>query len=205
MSENQEPDETNKKISEDNSKQRITADITYHEYFMAIACLSAKRSKDQKRKVGACIVNEKNRIVSTGYNGFVDSIKNNDETFDWSDNKKNLYVCHAEMNAVANRHCTDLKDCTIYVTLFLCNECTKLLLQSGIKRVIYYADDKLKAEEDNQKKADEGKYMASKEMLDKSGVELVQYKDLEDEDGSPLNPKRNIILSFDEIALQKQT
>ncbi|XP_062615566.1 deoxycytidylate deaminase-like isoform X2 [Saccostrea cucullata] len=191
--------------SEGHSKPRIKADISYDEFFMGIACLSAKRSKDQQRKVGACIVNEDKRIVSTGYNGFIDRIENNDEAFSWSKEKKNLYVCHAEMNAVANRHGTSLKDCTLYVTLFPCNECTKLLLQSGIKRIIYYDDEKLQAEKQKYEQCTddvkiEGKYMASENMLKKSGVEILKYENLEKEDGTRLNPTKEIMLSFDDIA-----
>ncbi|XP_062610027.1 deoxycytidylate deaminase-like [Saccostrea cucullata] len=193
---------------EGDANPRINADISYDEFFMGVACLSAKRSKDQQRKVGACIVNEDKRIVSTGYNGFTDRIRNNDEAFSWSEDKKNLYVCHAEMNAVANRHGTSLKNCTLYVTLFPCNECTKLLLQSGIKRIIYYADDKLQAEKEKYgQRTDrveiEGKYLASENMLKESGVEILHYEELKGTDGKPLNPAKKIMLNFDEIASQK--
>lgn len=50
------------------------------------------------------------------------------------------YVCHAEMNAVLNKNTANLKGCRIYVALFPCNECTKLIIQSGITEVVYYSD-----------------------------------------------------------------
>ena len=141
--------------------------ISWNEYFMEIAKLSAKRSKDPSTQVGACIVNTENKIVGIGYNGFPNGI--NDDDLSWSRdgdflNTKYPYVCHAEMNAIMN--CTLLpKGCTIYVTLFPCNECAKLIIQSGIKKVIYL-DNKYK---------DSDICVASKVLLDKSGVEVLQF------------------------------
>ena len=51
-----------------------------------------------------------------------------------------LLVCHAEMNAILNKNAADIKGCSIYVALFPCNECTKLIIQAGIKEVIFYSD-----------------------------------------------------------------
>lgn len=69
-------------------------------------------------------------------------------------------VCHAELNAVLNRNSADVKNCTIYVALFPCNECAKVVIQSGIKEVVYYSD----------KYYDRPEFVASKRMLDKAGV-----------------------------------
>ena len=118
--------------------------ISWDEYFMSVAMLSAQRSKDPNRQVGACVVNCKNKIVGVGYNGF--PIGCSDDAFPWgklgdSDlDTKYPYVCHAEMNAIVNRNSADLSDCKIYVTLFPCNECMKLLIQSGIREIIYGSD-----------------------------------------------------------------
>lgn len=119
--------------------------LTWDEYFMAISCLSSMRSKDPSTQVGACIVGHDNRILSIGYNGAPNGF--NDEIFPWGrvgdmQNTKYAYVCHAEMNAILNYRGSrkDLEQAKIYVDLFPCNECAKLIIQSGIKEVIYLCD-----------------------------------------------------------------
>lgn len=69
-------------------------------------------------------------------------------------------VCHAELNAVLNKNSADVKNCTIYVGLFPCNECAKVIIQSGIKEVVYMSD----------KHAHKITTLASKRMLDAAGV-----------------------------------
>ena len=140
--------------------------ISWDTYFMGIALLSSKRSKDPKTQVGACIVNKDNKIVGIGYNGFPKHIS--DDDFSWKDEGRYLetkypYVVHAEANAILNAT-QNLKDCTLYVTLFPCNECTKLIIQSGIKELVYVSNK------------DEGKdfQIASKLMLEKANVLLRQ-------------------------------
>ena len=129
------------------SIQREEHPISWGEYFMEVAKLTAKRSKDPNTQVGACIVNSENKIIGVGYNGFV-SIPNNDNIFPWTkdpdhyDKDKYSYVVHAEANALLN--CTaSTKGATIYVTLYPCRECTKLLIQAGIKEIVYldYRED----------------------------------------------------------------
>lgn len=163
--------------------------LEWHEYFMAVAFLAAKRSKDPCSQVGACIVNEDHKIVGTGYNGM--PIGCSDETFPWrkeSDSKletKYLYVCHAEMNAVLNKNSADVKGCTIYVGLFPCNECAKIIIQSGIKEVIYLSD----------KHAHKVKTIAAKKMFDAVGIKYWQYK--------PKNGQ--IVINFSEINWNEMT
>ena len=117
--------------------------ITWDEYFMGIALLSAKRSKDPSTQVGACIVNPGNKIVGIGYNGF--PIGCSDDDLPWEKTSGNVnetkypYVVHAEANAILNST-KDLHGSRIYVALFPCNECTKLIIQSGIKEIIYLSD-----------------------------------------------------------------
>jgi len=117
--------------------------LSWDEYFMAVALLSAQRSKDPNTQVGACIVNQEKKIVGVGYNGF--PIGCSDDELPWGRegdplNTKYPYVCHAELNAILNSIPGNLKDCTIYTALFPCNECAKIIIQSGIKRVIYLMD-----------------------------------------------------------------
>ncbi|MCP4219313.1 MAG: dCMP deaminase family protein [bacterium] len=107
---------------------------------MNIALLSALRSKDPGTRVGACIVNQQKKIVGVGYNGFPSGCS--DDELPWERegdylDTKYPYVCHAELNAVLNSIISNLRGCSIYVALFPCNECAKVLIQAGIKEVIY--------------------------------------------------------------------
>ena len=113
--------------------------ISWNEYFMGIALLSAQRSKDSNTQVGACIVNDERKIVSVGYNGMPTGCS--DDELPWERDgafleTKYPFVCHAELNAILNSR-TDLRGCTLFVTLFPCNECAKAIIQSGIRHVIY--------------------------------------------------------------------
>ena len=136
--------------------------ISWEKYFMGVAILSSMRSKDPNTQVGACIVNKKNRIIGIGYNGLPVGL--NDDEFPWSNKGEYLdtkypYVVHAEPNAILNS-IEKLDDATIYVTLFPCNECAKLIIQSGIKEIVYLSDKYDNAEFD----------IASKKMLDAAKV-----------------------------------
>ena len=141
--------------------------IDWDEYFMGIALLSSMRSKDPNTQVGACIVNEDKRIVGVGYNGLPKGC--NDEDFPWEREGEFLetkypYVCHAELNAILNS-IQSLKDCIIYVALFPCNECSKAIIQSGIKEIVYLSD--------KHNGTDANK--ASKKMLETAGIKFRQF------------------------------
>ena len=118
--------------------------ISWDEYFMGVALLAAERSKDPNTQVGACIVDEDNRIVSTGYNGFPYGCS--DDEYPWSREGKNAedtkygYVVHAELNAILNARGRSVVGTRLYVALFPCNECAKAIIQSGIREVIYLSD-----------------------------------------------------------------
>ncbi|BDU50407.1 deoxycytidylate deaminase [Haliovirga abyssi] len=136
---------------------------------MEIAILSGKRSKDPNTRVGSCIVNEKNRIVGIGYNGLPNGL--NDDEFPWGNtgdylNTKYPFVCHAELNAILNSTSISLENCKIYTALFPCNECSKVIIQSGIREVIYLSD----------KHHDDDIFIASRMLLDRAGV---NYRKLE--------------------------
>ena len=141
--------------------------LSWGDYFMVLALLSAKRSKDPNTQVGACIVNENKKIISVGYNGM--PIGCSDDAFPWSRegedlNTKYPYVVHAELNAILNSK-VDLSNCTIYVTMFPCNECTKAIIQSGIKHMIYLTN----------KYPDSTAVKASMKMLDSAGITYEKY------------------------------
>ena len=142
--------------------------ISWDEYFMGVAYLSAARSKDPNTQVGACIVSQDNKILSMGYNGFPSGCS--DDEFPWNREGdpydcKYFYITHSELNAILNYRGGSLEGAKIYVTLFPCNECAKAIIQSGIKTLIY-ADDKY---------ADTPAVRASKRMLMAAGVHYIPY------------------------------
>ncbi len=155
--------------------------LSWDEYFMGIAMLSSYRSKDPNTQVGACIVNDKNRIMSVGYNGFPAGCS--DDEFPWERSgddyeTKYPYVCHAELNAILNNRGANLEGCRIYVALFPCNECAKAIIQSGIKEVVYLSD----------KYADTMGTRASKRMFNAAGVKLTKMDSV----------AKSVIIDFDE-------
>jgi dCMP deaminase len=142
--------------------------ITWDQYFMGVAKLSALRSKDPSTQVGACIVNKDLRIVGIGYNGMPTGAK--DDEFPWGNmgeylDTKYPYVVHAEANAILNAT-QSLKGSSIFVTLFPCNECTKLIIQSGIKEIVYESDKYEHTKE----------HQAAVKMLKAAGVSYRQIK-----------------------------
>ena len=142
--------------------------IKWDDYFMGVAKLSAMRSKDPNTQVGACIVNEKNRIVGIGYNGFPYGI--DDDTYPWESdgdflNTKYPYVVHAEPNAILNAT-VSLEGASLYVTLFPCHECAKLIIQSGIKEIVFLEN----------KYQEQSSVKASMRMLEDAGVHLRQQE-----------------------------
>ncbi|HNX16591.1 MAG TPA: dCMP deaminase family protein [Bacilli bacterium] len=143
--------------------------INWDEYFMGIAQLSALRSKDPSTQVGACIVDDDKKVVSIGYNGMprhIDDCQLSWEKGDGLDSKY-LYVCHAEMNAILNtRNGSALRGCTLYVSLFPCNECAKAIIQVGIKEIVYVSN----------KYKDTIAIQASIKMLNLAGVKIRQYQ-----------------------------
>lgn len=144
--------------------------ITWDQYFMGIAKMSALRSKDPNTQVGACIIDSDNRILSVGYNGMPTGCDDNEMPWDRegaSLETKYMFVCHAELNAILNyRGNKNLKDAKLYVTLFPCNECAKAVIQSGIKEVVYMSD----------KYQDADSTIAAKRMFDLAGIEYRQYE-----------------------------
>ena len=147
-------------------EKRVDNVLTWDEYFMGLAHISALRSKDPNTQVGAAIVDENHRVVSVGYNGFPTGVS--DDEFPWSREgdvltSKYAFVVHAELNAILNSQ-RSVRGCTIYVSLFPCNECAKAIIQSGIKKIVYESD-KYNGVDTN---------IASKRMLKAAGVELIR-------------------------------
>ena len=156
-----------------------TGYISWDDYFMGVALLAAERSKDPSTQVGACIVDDQNRILSTGYNGFPHGCS--DDEFPWNRDEsagetKYQFVVHAELNAILNASGKSLSGSKVYVALFPCNECAKAIIQAGISEVIYLSD----------KYHDTPSTMASRRMLNAAGVKLTEIKPT----------KAEIVLSF---------
>ena len=141
--------------------------ISWDEYFMGVANLAARRSKDPSTQVGACIVSPEDIIISTGYNGMPKGCS--DDVFPWDregEETKYPYVVHAELNAILNANGRDLRGSRVYVALFPCNECAKAIIQSGVKEVVYLSD----------KYVGTPGNIASKRMLDAAGVKYTRLK-----------------------------
>jgi len=155
--------------------------ISWDTYFMAVALLSSQRSKDPSTQVGACIVNRKKRIIGIGYNGFPAGCS--DDELPWAREGEYLdtkypYVCHAEMNAITNAsNKVDLDGASLYVSLFPCNECAKLIVQVGITEVVFLSD----------KYAEEPYFRAAHTIFEMAGVNLRQLRP----------PISEVSLSFD--------
>ena len=133
--------------------------LSWDEYFMGLAILSSERSKDPSTQVGACIVDKNNKIISVGYNGAPIGY-DDDKDMTWERDgdfldTKYAYVCHSELNAILNSR-VNVDGCKLFVTLFPCNECAKVIIQAGIKEVIYLSD-KYNGTKEN---------IAAKKMLD---------------------------------------
>lgn len=144
--------------------------ISWDEYFMGVAVLSSLRSKDPNTQVGACIVNSDKKIVSLGYNGMPISKQDNDTIYPWERQGENLetkymYVVHAELNAILNSR-ADLRGCTLYTTLFPCNECCKAIIQSGINEIVYISN----------KYEGSDSVVASIRMFENAGIKIRQYE-----------------------------
>ena len=143
--------------------------ISWDEYFMGVAKMSALRSKDPNTQVGACIVSVDNKILSMGYNGL--PIGCSDDDFPWARegeplNNKYMYTAHSELNAILNYRGGSLDNAKMYVTLFPCNECAKAIIQAGIKTIVYDCD----------KYAETASVIASKRMLNAAGVRYYKYE-----------------------------
>lgn len=133
--------------------------IGYDEMYMSIAEIISKRSTAIKKKVGAVIVKD-NSIISYGYNGTPSGFSNMCED---ENGKTKPEVLHAESNAISkvSKSTFSSDKATLYVTMSPCIECVKLIIQSGIVKVIfkeYYKD------------------ISGLELLDRAGIIYNQYK-----------------------------
>ena len=144
------------------SSMKEKKQLKYDKAYLRIACEWSKLSYCKRKQVGAIIVRDR-MIISDGYNGtpsgFENCCEDNEGLTHW-------YVLHAEANAILKvAHSTQTcENATLYITLSPCKECSKLIHQSGIKRVVY-----LNGYHDN----------SGIDFLTKAGVVVDQIEDLE--------------------------
>lgn len=148
------------------SKKKKPELMKWDRRFLDLAKFISSWSKDKSTKVGAVIIDDKRRIVSTGYNGLPTSVKDTDERLDDRDLKLKIMV-HAEHNAVlfAGR---SVEDCTLYTWPFMpCSNCGSMIIQAGIKRVVApYSDNPRWAES----------FKLCEQIFKEADIELVLLK-----------------------------
>ena len=113
--------------------------LSWDQYFMSIAFLTASRSVCERLQVG-CVIVDNNRIVATGYNGHISGTPHQSIVRDDHEQA----TVHAEQNAIADaaKRGVKLQNTTAYVTHYPCINCFKLLVQSGISTIKYFSDYK---------------------------------------------------------------
>lgn len=145
--------------------------ISWDNCFIRIANVIAKRSKDESTKAGAVVVSQDNVVLGLGYNGFPRGIDNSklpwkrSSESDILSETKHAYIVHAEANAIYNSNIS-VKGAKIYCTLYPCNECAKVIIQMGIKEVIYESD----------KYHDRDVWLASRKLLKLANIKTKQYE-----------------------------
>lgn len=148
--------------------------IHWHSMFMGVALLAAARSKDARKRNGACIASADNKILGVGYNGLPRGCDDNDAAY-WADidsdpfQSRHSYIVHAEVNAILNCVVLPLTASTIYATQFPCPRCVQSIIQVGIKRVVFL----------EKKSHQVASNDAADKMLVDAGVEVVSLDELE--------------------------
>ncbi len=145
------------------------ARLSWNEYFMEICKMVAQRSTCDRAFVGCVLVNESNRIVSTGYNGSVTGNPHCDEIGHTMRDGHCIATIHAEMNALlyCAKEGISVKNSKAYVTHFPCLNCTKALIQAGISAIYYL----------NAYRVDE----YAIELLEKNNIPYIQVGKNEEE------------------------
>lgn len=141
--------------------------MSWDDRFLELATVISSWSKDPSTKVGAVIVDDDNRVVSIGYNGFPKGIKD-DHRLDNRDLKYDMVV-HAEANALLFAN-APTKGCTIYTWPFQpCSRCASLIIQAGIRRVV-------SVENKDQKWSKN--FQLAHDMLTEARIEVETYLNL---------------------------
>jgi len=143
-------------------------------YFMDIAERTALQSKDPSTKVGAVLVKDR-RVMATGYNGFARGVDDSKERYE-DRSTKLMYVVHAEANCIAQcaKYGVACDGLILFVTLVPCTECAKLLINSGIKVIVFKKQD-LAVRRVASEYEWRDKISSSVNMLHEAGIELYEY------------------------------
>jgi len=139
----------------------MNKELEYHKTYLKMAQVWASLSKSKRKKVGALVV-KNGTIISDGYNGTPSGFPNDCEDIDGN---THWYVLHAEANAILKtaRSTQDISGSTLYLTLSPCKDCSKLIIQSGIKKIVYLEDYR---DQDGIR------------ILKASGIEITKINDL---------------------------
>ena len=150
--------------------------LDWHSMFMGVALLAAARSKDARKRNGACIASADYKILGVGYNGLPRGCDDDDPAY-WADDdedplhSRHSYIVHAEVNAILNCVVLPLTGGTIYATQFPCPRCVQSIIQVGIRRVVYL----------EQKPHQVAAIAAANKMLRDAGIEVQSLAELEPE------------------------
>lgn len=153
--------------------QEANSRPSWDVYFITMSFVAAQRSIDKHTKCGCIIVSKDKRILSAGYNG---PIKNSDDSLIPLERPdKYAWIIHSELNAILSYSgsSSDMEGATIYVTTRPCHNCTKFIIQKGIKTIVY-------CDIANAKCVDEKDMSVSDKMLEEHDVKvkIVQYEDV---------------------------
>ena len=113
-------------------------DCSWNNYFMSLSYFVSMKSKDPSTRVGAVIVGPYKEIRSTGYNGMPRGYEDKAERY-MNKEHKHMVINHAEENAILNCSLMGVstEGCTLYVAWIPCSRCAKMIVQSGINKVVY--------------------------------------------------------------------
>ncbi|MCH7342220.1 dCMP deaminase family protein [Pelomonas sp. CA6] len=148
--------------------------IHWHSMFMGVALLAAARSKDARKRNGACIASADNKILGVGYNGLPRGCDDADASY-WADDdhdplhSRHSYIVHAEVNAILNCVVLPLTGGTIYTTQFPCPRCAQSIIQVGIRTVVYL----------DKKSHQTAANAASDKMFADAGLRVLSLNELE--------------------------
>ncbi len=155
--------------SKDIVHPRILERTTWPDTHMLMALLAARRSPDPNSQVGACVIDSKNRMLGTGYNGAPRGISV--RLMPWAregddpSETKYAYVVHAEPNAIHNSS-ADVEGATMYATMFPCNNCAKDIIQAGISELVFLTDPYKGT----------WSHRVAKDMLQQVDIRITQHK-----------------------------
>ena len=141
--------------------------MNWRKYLYGFAVWAAKKSKDPSTQVGAAAVGPDNELLETGYNGLARGVEDKPERMQRP--QKYLWTAHAEENLVTTAARKRLKGSTVYVTHLCCARCARMLINSGVSRIVCG---------DGKTNMPQEEFDIAVEMLLEAGVDLVHHSTL---------------------------